>query len=225
MKTTRKSALIAGITLLVMSVAAIISYGYIHNALMIPGNPKATLENLSHSNSLFGMELLGWLIIFICDLIVAWALYVFFKNVNQKLSLLSALIRTVYTFVLGGAIFNLLQVYFILVNKHLPLALMQQKISDFVLAFETTWSLGLILFGFHLLLLGYLAIKSTNIHSIWGILLIIAGISYIFVHASKQIFTEHLSLIHIFESILSLPMAFGEIGFAFWLVIKGGRNQ
>ncbi len=43
---------------------------------------------------------------FVADLLIAWALYIFFRNLSRDLSLLTAWFRLVYTVFLGvGLIF------------------------------------------------------------------------------------------------------------------------
>jgi hypothetical protein len=43
-----------------------------------------------------------------CDIIVAWAFYVFLKPYHNHLSLLGAVFRLIYAVILGAAILNLL---------------------------------------------------------------------------------------------------------------------
>ena len=137
-----------------------------------------------------------------------------------------AWVRVIYSGILGLAIINLIQILQILnrVTGSVSIAKTWQIMNHFF-AFENTWSLSLILFGVHLLLLGVLVFQSKRIHLLWGILLIIAAISYIGIHSAKQLFPEFDGLIKTAETILMLPMTLGEIGFAFWLVIRGGKPK
>ncbi|MBN2774257.1 MAG: DUF4386 domain-containing protein, partial [Prolixibacteraceae bacterium] len=97
MKTERKSALIAGFALILMAVAAAFSFGYVHNSLVVPGNTESTVNNLKSSGLLFKAEIMGWTLILILDVVVAWALYNFFRNENRKLSAAMAWLRIVYS--------------------------------------------------------------------------------------------------------------------------------
>jgi hypothetical protein len=223
MKTNRKSALIAGIALIIMAVAAGFTYGYIHNTLVIANDPESTFNNLKLNGLLFQTEIYGWLLILILDVVVAWSLYVFFKNENKKLSALTAGFRLVYSAILGMAILNLIQILNIL-NGTFPETAGDQMLFH-LNSFENTWSFGLIIFGFHLLLLGILALQSKYIPNFWGILLVFAAVSYSLIHSAKFLFLEFETYIATAEMILSLPMAFGEVGFAFWLIIRGGKSR
>ena len=113
MKTNRKPAIIAGTALIIMAVAAAFSFGFVHSSLIIPANPEATVKNLKSSETLFMLEILGWILILLCDIIVAVALYVFFKNENRKLAFYTAAARLIYSAILGVAIFFLLRILFL----------------------------------------------------------------------------------------------------------------
>ena len=227
MKTIRNSAIIAGLAILIMAVVAAFSYGYVHNSLIIPENPEAIVHNIIESHQLFKAEIFGWVFILFCDVIAAWALYIFFKKDNREISLLAAGLRAIYAAILGIAIFNFIQILTVLDGRTaVNSAIINQKVMFYLESFETTWSFGLIFFGFHLLLLGYLAFKANNIiPRFWGILLLFAAVSYVGIHSAKILLPELESQIKTVEMILSLPMTVGEVGFAVWLTIRGGKPK
>ena len=220
MNTNRKSALIAGVALVLMAVAAAFSFGYIHNSLVIPTDPNATINNILSLVSLFKAEVFGWIIILICYVVVSFALYYFFKNENRKLSFYTAAVRLVYSAILGVAIFYLIRILNLQGTENTD-----NRILSHLESFTSFWSFGLIIFGIHLILLGFLTIQSKLMHKFWGFLLIFAGISYSVIHLSNHLFPELESQIKTAEMILSAPMALGEIGFAFWLIIRGGKPK
>lgn len=225
MKMERKSALIAGIALIIMAVVAGFTYGYLHQSFIVEGNPEATFRNLTSNIPLFHVEIFGWLFILILDVVVAWALYVFFREENKRLSLLTASLRIVFVFIFGVAIFNLLPILNIINGNVAEVQAAAEQIMKSVESFETIWSLALIIFGFHLLALGILTLHAKNIHNFWGILLVFAAVSYTLIHSAKFLLPEFENQIATAEIILSLPMAFGEVGFAFWLIIRGGKPR
>jgi hypothetical protein len=79
------------------------------------------------------------------------------------------------------------------------------------------WGIGLIFFGMHLALLGYLALKCGFIPKIFGILLLIAGAGYVVEYCAKF-------LVPGFSFDLGLITGWGELIFMFWLLIRGGKN-
>lgn len=221
----RKSALIAGISLLLMAVVAGLSYGYLHGNLIVADDAQATLENLKTSTGLFYTEIFGWTIIFLLDAVVAWALFHFFAKTNRGLAFLSSFLRVIYTAVLGIAIYNLPKVL-TLINKHFAQVNVEgpaTEVMNYLNSFEDIWSKGLILFGLHLMILGYLVFKADFVPKVWGVLLVIAGVSYTYLHGMHAFFPHMKEQLVMIESILSLPMIVGEVGFAIWLVVKGGK--
>ncbi|WP_417593309.1 DUF4386 domain-containing protein [Owenweeksia hongkongensis] len=222
MKATNTSlsrfAIIAGALLLLMAITAGFSFGYAHSKIVLLGDANTTLQNLLQSKGLFQAEILGWCLILILDVTVAWALYHFFKSVKKSISALTAWIRIIYSIILGMAIGQLMHICNLLEETSEVTA---QIVMEHIQSFENIWTLGLIVFGFHLIGLGYLALKSKI--RFWGILLIIAGLSYSLVSILKQ-FQSVESLATNLEMILSIPMTMGELGFAVWLLIRGKKR-
>ena len=223
----RRLALIAGISLLLMAIVAGFSYGYVHSSLVNPDDAQVTFENISAAQGLFTSEILGWTIIFFLDAIVAWALYLFFASTSKAISFVSSFLRVVYTLVLGVAIFNLPKVLQ-LINYQLADVGMDDTTSEvlhYLNSFDSTWSNGLIIFGLHLVVLGYLAYKAEYGSKIWGVLLILAGVSYTYVSGLNALAPELAESMATLETILAIPMTVGELGFAVWLLIKGGKGS
>lgn len=223
----RKSALIAGTSLIIMAFAAFFSYGFVHGSLVVPGDASTTFHNIKSSTMLFKAEIFGWVIILISDIVVAWALYIFLKPINKSLSLLGLLLRLTYATILGIAVLNL--IYVLLLSKNtgylslLKLEQLQAHMMLFLEAFEFIWSIGLIIFGWHLMIVGYLAFKSDNIPKVISILLLLASIGYIVINLCKSFFPEYDGVISILTFVFNVPMILGELGFGIWLLFKGGK--
>lgn len=215
----KTAGLLAGISLIVMAIAAGFSYGYVNNQLL-GESAEITRQSLLENKPLFLAGLAGWVVIFITDLIVSVALYIVFESTSKCISLFTSLVRIIYTIILGVAIYQLMVIVPELTNTEAGIDINAQFAS-----FGKIWSAGLIIFGLHLLGLGYLSIKSQNIPGILGYLLYIAGVGYMLVHAAKQFALFNPDLINSTESILALPMALGELLLAGWLIYKGLKRQ
>ena len=85
-----KAALIAGIGLLIMAIAAPFAELYAYPKLIVPGNAAETIQNMIANKTLLTSAILGYFIAFLCDVLVAWALYLLLKPVDENLSLLTA---------------------------------------------------------------------------------------------------------------------------------------
>ncbi|AWV36401.1 DUF4386 domain-containing protein [Paenibacillus sp. FSL H7-0716] len=223
----RKSALTAGISLIIMTLASFFSYGFVHGTLVVQGDASTTFINIVSSNNLFKGEILGWIIIMITDILVAWAFYVFLEPVNQNLSLLGAWLRLTYSAILAISILTLIFVLLLTGNTNgfssLTIEQTQAFMMLFLDAFQSIWSMGLVVFGGHLLIVGYVALKSDVIPKVISILLLLASIGYIIIHLSKMFLPQYEAVITTLNFIFTIPMIVGELGFGIWLLLRGGK--
>jgi hypothetical protein len=203
-----------------MAIAEGFAFGYAHSSL-VAESPEITLQNLITNQSLFFAELAGWSIIFITDLIVAIALYFFFRSASKQISQVTAFIRIIYTLVLGIAILQLFKIVPVLSSAN-PEA---SEISSHIQLFEKLWSIGLVVFGLHLIGLGYLSVNSKSVPKLLGYLLYFGGISYTFLHGARHLSLFQVQTLNSIENILALPMALAEILLAFWLLYFGFRKS
>ena len=225
--TQRKAAITAGVAMLIVAVSAIFAVGVVQNKLVDWNNAAATVNNILKSIGFFRAGIFSWLIILTADIVTAWALYVFLKQADNSLALLGAWLRVAYAVILGTAVMNLIYIKLLLGEyKRLPPLQTGQLQTQEMLsinAFQKMWSFGLIIFGLHLFTTGYLVLKSKFIPNVLGVLLFIASISYISIHIMHLFLPQYDNVTAVAETILSLPMALGELGFGIWLLIKGGR--
>src|SRR5690242_8500822 len=105
-----RAALIAGIGLLIMVIAAPFAEIYVLPKLVSPDHAAETVNNIIANQSLYTYAIFAYLITFICDLVVAWALYILLKPVNKNLSLITAGFRWVYTGIALVALLNLVTI-------------------------------------------------------------------------------------------------------------------
>ncbi|WP_428910254.1 DUF4386 domain-containing protein [Niallia sp. Krafla_26] len=223
----RKYALTAGIALIIMALAASFSNGYVQGKLVVPNDATVTFNNIISSTALFNAGIFGWLLIFICDVVVAWALYIFLQPINKNISLLGALLRLSYTAVLGVAILNLVFVSLLSSSTDYLFLFGEQQLQTLILllleAFHFIWSIGLIIFGGHLIIVGYLAFHSKQIPKIISILLMIASLGYIAIHLFITFLPYFDVMIKTLKVIFTVPMILGELGFGLWLLLQGGK--
>ncbi|WP_258099148.1 DUF4386 domain-containing protein [Marinoscillum pacificum] len=217
--TNRKYAIIAGAALMLMAVAAGYAYAFVYSSLIIADDTQQTITNLQQETGMFRNGIIAWGWIFLLDIIVAWSCYKFFQDTNKGLSMMTAIARTVYTIFLGVGILQLVKVMVLLPASD------PQEIMFALRSFEVIWSLGLIIFGVHLIGLGKLVLTADFIANIFGWLLLFSGFCYLGIHSAKAVLPSMEEGIAKLEMILSLPMAIGELGFGVWLLIKGGKNN
>jgi len=220
--TLSQAALVAGLGLLIMGFAAPFAEFFVYSKLIIPDNIKETAQNLLSNNGLFLAGIFAYLITFICDVVVAWGLYVLLVPVNRSLSLLTAWFRLVYTLIALISLMKLATVFRLLTAPDYQMAFgsdqLHAQVQLLLSSFRYEWSLGLVLFGIHLGLLGYLVFRSGYIPRIFGILLAIAGLGYPIYYLSPYLY-PNADLGFIFITF------FGELIFMLWLLARGWKIQ
>lgn len=212
----RRIARIAGWSLILMAIVAAFSVGYAFAEFNLPDQIDSLKENILANQGLYQNMLIGILIILILDLLVSLTLYEYFRNDNGKISLISAGLRIIYTLIFGIATFYLWK------NLNADELTNQAIYTNFQL-FQSIWNGGLIIFGFHIILIGILMRLHKKIPKILGYLTLIAGVSYVIVPLFK-LTNPNSEFVGTLEMILLLPMAIGELGLATWLILKGGKE-
>ena len=225
---TRKAGIIAGFGYIVLFALAIFANFAVREGLIVSGDAIATAANLSESEGLFRIGMLSFLIIFLLDVFVAWALYVVFREVDRDLSLLSAWLRLVYTVLLGVALIFFFQGLQFLSGAEF-LSVMSKEVLEAnalvaLTTFNSTWLIGLTAFGLHLIVLGFLILRSGIAPKLLGWVLIVAGTAYIIdtiVHSLVSNYSNYESLM---LGIVAIPAVLAEGWFGLWLLLKGGKS-
>jgi hypothetical protein len=153
---------------------------------------------------------------------VAWALYIFLEPISKSISLLAAWFRLVYSIIFGIALVNYFNIFNLLGSfeylKVIELDHLHAGVLLSISAFRDTWAIGFIFFGLHLMLAGYLAIKSDYIPKIIAVLLIIAGFGWLIEYFGKFLFPR-------FDVPVGQVLGLGEAFFMLWLILKGNKVQ
>ena len=160
----RRSALVAGTALLVLAVlSAAANFGVIQR-LVTPGDATRTARDILASAGLFRLGIAALFVVVILDIVVARALLTFFEPVDQGLARLAAWLRIGYAAIFAVAISQLAGVLPLLSNaRYLTTFSIGQRHTEALTKiqdFQDIWHVSLILFGLHLVLIGYLACKS-----------------------------------------------------------------
>jgi hypothetical protein len=94
------------------------------------------------------------------------------------------------------------------------------QILFYLNSFDQMMSLGLVVFGFHILVLGYLVFKSGFLPKTFGVLLVLAFFGYMIPKLIDLLLPNYEYFTTIIEMIFFLPMVIGEVGLGIWLIIK-----
>jgi hypothetical protein len=219
-RSVRKASFTAGVGLLLMSALSALGYLVAVKGLVTQGDATRTAKNIMDHEGLFRFGILSMFFVAILDVVVAWALYRVFRPVNEAISKLAAWLRIAYAAIFTVAISQLVGVVSLLnSSRHLPaLSAHQVQVQavQSITTFTNIWDAGLVLFGFNLLLVAYLAFRSEYVPRFVGVMLLLAGSGYL-IDSFGRVLSRSSSLD------VSAITGLGEFVFALWLVFRGRR--
>lgn len=216
----RRASIAAGVGLLLMGALALIGNFLAVERLVTPGNAAQTATDIIASEGLFRLGIASLALVVVLDVVVAWALYRVFQPVDAGLSMLAAAFRFVYAGVFLVAISRLKSAMDLLDADGPVGGLGTAQVHALALRdvdmFGDVWSTGLLLFGVHLLIVGYLAYRWEFAPRALGVLLTIAGFGYLFDSLAVVLIGDGAPMISTFTFL-------GEVLLALWLLIRGRR--
>jgi hypothetical protein len=198
--------ILTGIAIILLAALAMINFG------MLRETNLSMLGTIGSGGSLqesFGLrlEIILWLGIVFLDLVISLALYAYFKTEKPVLSLFSAGFRFLYTTMLAAGLLLLVQ------------ALNGQDGFGLWRTFDDFWGLSLILFGFHLLFLGFMVLGYQGFPKWLAFTILFAGLSYFGQHLVAFLFPTSSENLTTLGMILSIPMMIAELGLAIWFFL------
>lgn len=227
--TQRQSAIVTGIALVLLMFVAIFAFGVVYSTLVVISDPVATATKISQNYGLFVGGLIGWLAVILLDVVIAWSLYSYLRPIEKQLALSTMILRLIYVLFLIAGVYCLtlaaIEAKSLVGMTSIVNSEQIQSIYDWALKFKFFWTVGLIPFGAHLVLVGFTTIKSSKVPKILSYLLLLAGFSYVLIHGLYTFTPDMNTLTATLEKGLSLPMAIGELGFGLWLWAKGGKKD
>lgn len=227
--TSRSAAKLAGIGYVILFVLGIFANFVVREGLIDPGNASATLANVRESETLFRWGLLSFLVIFLVDVAVAWLLHILFREVSREVSLVTAWFRLVYTVFLGVAVVFFFVVLVFVGGADYLTAFDPGQIEAQVVvlseAFNYAWMIGLLSFGIHLILLGYLVMRSIDVPRALGVVLLLAGAGYVIDTTGLTVLSNYADYEGVFLAIVAIPSIVGEFAFTLWLLLRAGKRR
>ena len=202
--TPRKLSIIAGSSYLVIFFAAIFANFFVLEAIL-----ASPVETVTQNHLMVRFGIMAFLITVVFDVVVAWALYELFRS--HVLSGLSTYFRMMHAAIMGVAIFAL------------PMALdatTESEILKQVDIFNIIWLIGLFFFGIHLILLGRI-IKRPKIIALF---LMLAGLMYMIDTTAHFLLPNYEEYASVFLALVAVPSIIGEMSFAIWLLVRGGKT-
>jgi hypothetical protein len=217
---TPKTARVAGLFFLLMVVFGLFSEIFFRQKLIVSNDTALTASNILSSSFLFRSGITSDILMALCYLLTALALFKLLSSVNRNMA------AAMVVFAAAGSVLLM----FNILNEIAPLYILNG--NDYLGAFNTSqrqslamlfynlyghgYMIGQIFFALWVLPLGVLIYKSGFIPKIFGILFVI-----------ETIFGFMSAIVHFLvpngmaETVLLLPGTIAEFAFMFWLLIRG----
>lgn len=214
----------AGALYLIIAVAGGYSMGYLPAVLNVTGDAAATAHNFVTHSGMVRLGIAGDMIVMIAELAATALLYMMFKQVNPTLSLIAALARISMAIVMGVNLALKLASLSLAKGGGAFAAFDRAQLDALSLLFNQIHQNGVyiwgLFFGIHLLILGWLVLKSGAFPRLLGVLMMIGSFGYIVETLQVFLFPDIPALV-LGKNILLAIVVIAELSFALWLLIKG----
>src|SRR5918996_4624216 len=201
-------ARIGGALYLVIIVAGIVGPLLTRDPLIVPNDIDATAQNIAAWPELWRLGIAVDVVMQLSDVPVMLILFLLLSPVNKRIALLALLFNIVQTATLVGNQMTLVAAQLLSAD--------QPALTDIsIQAYSYGEGLGLVFFGFTLLGVGYLIRHSGYLPWIIGLLVQVAGVSYV-VNSFLLLVGPDLASI-----VLLIPAFIAELSLALWLLLRG----
>lgn len=215
-------ARIGGVLYLIIIVLGLVGEAFIRSRIIISGDATATAANIRSLESLWRVGIAAEFVLLISAIALAVIFFVLLRPVSRDLAFLAVCFNLVSLAVEAVAALNLVAALFPLGNAEYLTAFQPEQLYAMATLSVKSHSYGfgaaLIFFGCECLILGYLIFRSGYLPKALGVLMQIAGLSYL-TNSFALLLAPNLAN-RIFPAIL-LPAFVGEASLCLWLLVKG----
>src|SRR5258708_33629977 len=218
-------ARIGGVLYLIIIVIGFCGEFFVREKLVVPGDGTATANNIMAYESLWRISIAGDLILLACAVALTLILYVLLRPVNKNLALLAVFFNIVEFPIEAATKLCLLGALFLSGNADYLKAFEPHQLHALVRIslklHDYGFGIDLVFFGFACLVYGYLLFRSGYFPRTLGVLMAIAGLSYLtnsFPLILAPAYAGTIFLILVFALI-------GELSLSLCLILKGLNCQ
>ena len=215
-------ARIGGVLYLIIIVVGLFGEAFVRDRLIVSGDAAATAANIMSHESLWRFHIAAELFLLICAVALLLILFVLLRPVSRDLALLAVFFNLVSIGIEAATTMRLLEALFPLGNAgYLKAFTPEQLYAMATLSLKSHgygFGVSLIFFGCFCLIVGYLIFKSGYLPKAIGVLMQIAGLSYL---------TNSFALVlapawanRLFPADV-VPAFVGEASLCLWLLVKG----
>lgn len=218
----RVLARVGGVLYLIIIVGGIFGEAFIRNRVIVSGDAAATAANIRALESLWRFGIASEIFMLMCTVALALILYVLLRPVSRDLALLAVFFNLVSATMEASNELRLIQALFPLGDAGYLSAFapgqLHAMVSLSLRSYAYGFNVGLIFFGCECVVLGYLIFRSGYIPKAVGMLMLIAGVSYLINSFGLILipgFTRRVGYS------LMAPVLAGEGSLCLWLLVKG----
>ena len=222
----QQTARLAGALYLAMGLLAAFTLMYLESVFHVPGDATATANRIAASLALYRFGVFADLMAGVFTVWLVMVLYDLFKDVDRRQARL--MVGFAFAMVAIGLVNTVLTAGPLVLASgasHLS-AFDKHQLDSLTLGFPGLQGQGTraatMYWGLWLLPLGILVYRSGFLPRLLGVLVFVAGCSYV-INCLTYFFFPDYARIGALVSIV--PQAFGEFGFILWTLIKGARED
>ena len=192
---------------------------YAPATLIVSGDAGATAANILTHNAMFRWGFAAYMLEAICDIALAWIMYVILRPVHKDIALLAAFFGLVSTAVFACAELFYFAATFILGGADYLNTFSPDQINTLGLLSLKFYGFGagifMAFYGSATLIRGYLIYRSTFLPRFLGVLLMIAGVGFILKNFTLVVAPTYSS------DLLLLPVFVSGLLLTGWFLTKG----
>jgi len=212
----------AGGLYLINIVLGFFAIGFVPASILVAGDAAATAHNIQTHELLYRSGVVAHIVVTLTNVPLAVLFYELFRVVNRRLALLDVFFILVATAIEAAGLFNEFAPLVLLGSASYTSALTTAQLQ--ALAYmpgalsQINYTIYTVFYGFDIIILGYLVLRSTFLPRAIGVLLAIDGLAYLFYGFADLLappFAAHLI------PWIQAPALFGEGSLCLWLLIAG----
>ncbi|MCB1517397.1 MAG: DUF4386 domain-containing protein [Hyphomicrobiaceae bacterium] len=213
-----------GLVIFIIAGLAIFAEMSVRATLVISGDAGATAANVIANQTLFNGAFAAYLLAYTLDVPVAVLFFRILKSAGENLSRLAMAFRLVYAAIVVAVLLNFHSGIDLLTNPAYA-ALDQTVRQDLALqafnTFENGFAMSLVVFGFHLLLVGWLFFRTRQVPRWLATLVALAGVAYIV----DNLLVFLAPALHEAIAPFVMVLAMSELVLGIWLLVAPGHSR
>ena len=194
----------------------------IRGQLIVAHDAVQTAANIAASEGLFRLSIVGDLVVYVCDIVLFWSLYVILRRVNRDIALLAVSFRLVETAILSVTTLTAFIALRLLSDvdyiRAVDDAELQALARGFLSLYGTGLSVGFVFLGMGSAVFSYLWLESGYIPRALAILGIFSSLLLGIMSLVTMVFPmvwDRVGMLYM------MPMGLYEVGLGLWLLIIG----